>query len=108
MKSEDEEFELFLRQFRPRRPRPLPSSAAGRRRPWAQAIAAGLVAAAVVAWAVSRPPRPAQTTSTRPAPASPVVNWNVDALDRMLIGMSPRVLPDVERPDRTLHVLAAP
>lgn len=165
MTADDDRFEEFLRQFRPRRPsgvwrpgsshsagvfagqdrsarevpvrgdgaasdprpavddrspraaRRLPVAGAPRRLRWAAACAAG-VALAVAAWLtlgrvapvvpVQDPDPTAQAArEDGSARAALIADWNVDALDRMLTEMSPRVLPDVERPESSLHPLAS-
>ena len=115
MKSDEEKLELFLRQFRPRRPRPLPPVRMPRRVVWASGAAAALLLVVLAGLTVRRAEPPADValggqgemrSTAAAAIAAHVVNWDVEALDRMLTEMSPGVLPDVERRDGSLYVLA--
>ncbi len=114
MKTDDERIETFLRQFTPKRPRPLPAPA-GRPILWTGvAVAATVVLGfAILVRQGGRPggeESPGSPEDPRSRTAAVLVShvreWDVDATDRMLAELSARVLPDVERQDGTLHVLA--
>jgi TonB family protein len=97
MDWQDDEFEAFLRQFRPRRPKPLP---AGRGRVFALAIAAVIVAAMVVPARFASKQQAANDSQSRPmttAPAADNSAAGIGARDRPVIGNGTRLnsVPDV-------------
>ena len=106
----NERLESLLRQFQPRRPGPLPR--AGVRRPSLRTVAAAAAAIVLVGWGAvhfrfaGRDAVDAADLTAGRLPQS--VDWNVDRLDRRLLELAPRVLPDVERPGSTFGRLAAP
>ena len=108
--GDDERLESFLRQFQPRRPVPLPG--AGVRRLNLRAVAAAAAAIVLVTWGAvhfrfaGRDAVDAADLTAGRLPKS--VGWNIDRLDRRLLELAPRVLPDVERPGSTFGRLAAP
>jgi hypothetical protein len=114
MTTDDPELEQFLRQFEPRRPRPIRRERSARL--WAWAAAAALAVAGTGALLVrDLPPGRADPDAgaavagavIQPSAArAAVVIWNEQSIDRLLTELSPRVLPDVGRRDRTLHALA--
>ncbi len=116
MSADEEQFEAFLRQFRPRRPGPLPDDRIVPRRPRRiaaiAAIAAGLAAVtAGVLMQLNRPAddrRPEASVTVTPAAAAraAVADWDSEALDRMLIDLSARALPDVENRRGSVYTLA--
>ncbi len=122
MHDQRDEFEEYLRRFQPRAPRarPLPwRRPAQPARVWmaaAAAVLAGIVT--YTAWSVTHP-RNTVLSSQIPAaaPQDPIVQatlgWlsraaiaDPDALDKLLIDTSPRLLPRVDRPEGTLATLA--
>jgi hypothetical protein len=117
MKTDDERVEAVRRQFTPKRPRPLPGTTTGRSILWAGGTVAAALVLAFGALMVRRADPPGRVDGVQRAvqdvpPAataahmSHVREWNIEAADRMLTELSARVLPDVERRDGTLHVLA--
>ena len=109
--NDEERFEGFLREFQPRSPAPLPALDPHRwGRLWMAAAAAAIL---VTSWTsvhfMTRPPAAADEPAGITAGSlSRSADWDVDRLDEILLQMSPRVLPDVERPGSTLRPLAAP
>jgi hypothetical protein len=128
MENHDEVFEQYLRQFRPRAPRTLPN--AGRTVPpsWCPklaVVAALIVICSFLGWFSVRRhhlPRTSHLIKTL-SPSSQmarsmcsldvslgrlmmVMRSDPSALDAALIDLSPRLLPNVENPQGTLHVLA--
>jgi hypothetical protein len=104
-----DEFERVLRQFQPRRPRPLPDVEHSRRwRPVVWIAASGL-AAAMVIMIVQR-----RATPVVDAPAAGVTLGalntyairSVEDLDAVLTRTSPTILPDVEKPGGALYALS--
>src|SRR5262245_59721485 len=106
----DERLKSFLRQFQPRRPGSLPRT--GVHRLSLRAVAAAAAAIVLVTWGAVTfrfAGRDAVDAADLTAVRLPVsVDWNVDRLDRWLLELAPRVLPDVERPGSTFGRLAAP
>jgi len=108
----DERLESFLRQFRPRPASPLDDHRRPRRS-WLR-VAAVLLLGAVVVWVMTRSPSVPDPSPAVDSAASLTLGWvsratawDEERLDLMLIEMSPRVLPEVERTE-TLAVLARP
>ena len=104
-----DELESLLRQFRPRRPSPLPEVEHGRGvRPIARVVLAGIAAAVVilVGWreriSISDAP---QTTVTLGALTPYVFDESRD-LESALTYTSRKILPDVERSGGVLHALS--
>ena len=116
MSPDEEQLEAFLRQFRPRRPGPLPDDRIAPRRPRRiaaiAAIAPGLAAVTaglLMQWnGPADDPRPETTMTVTPAAAARAVvtDWDPEALDRMLIELSARALPDVENRRGSVYTLA--
>ena len=128
MENHDEVFERYLRQFRPRAPRALPD--AGRTVPpsWRSklaVVAAIIVICSLVGWFSVRRHRLPQTShliktlSPSPQIGHPfgppdvslgrlkmLMRRDPSGLDAALIDISQRLLPNVEKPQGTLHVLA--
>src|SRR5262245_40758363 len=107
-----DELEALLRQFRPRRPRPLPDVEPSRRfRPVAWIAASGLAAAVVLlVMRLERTPgvdAPDAVSITLGAFNAYAVKSPED-LDRALTKTSAAILPDVERPGGALHALSTP
>jgi len=126
MNWSDEEFEAFLRQFQPQKPKALPAAdpAARLGARWWLAAAVILLGCGTALW-VSRSAflpeaeKPAvQTDIARPAAAASAVqtvtlgrltqlaHGSSEQLDVALNEASRSLLPDVERNDSTLHGLA--
>jgi hypothetical protein len=103
-----DELEQALRQFQPRRPRPLPDVERSRRWRPAVWIAASGLAAAMVIMVVQR------TTPVVEAPAAGITLGALNAyairgvedLDAVLTRTSPAILPDVARPGSALYALS--
>ena len=110
MDSDDRRLEAFLRQFQLREPAPfLLAPAPRRRRLWMGAAAAALVlasAAAVYFAPREDRPRPIEPSDLTVAQLAQRAGWDIDALDKALSEVSPRVLPDVERPESVLKPLS--
>src|SRR5262245_23632726 len=109
MRSGMDELETVLRQYRPRRPRPLPDVERGRGvRPIVRVALAGIAAAVaiIVGW------RHPVDDSARPTPAvtlgalAPYVFDDSRDLESKLTYTSRRILPDVERSTGVLGALA--
>ena len=105
-----DELEQVLRQFQPRRPRPLPDVEHSRRwRPVVWIAASGLAAAMVIMVVVQRRAAPVVD-----APAAGITLGalnasamkSVEDLDAVLTRTSPTILPDVERPGGVLYALS--
>lgn len=106
-----DDLEALLRQFQPRRPRPLPDLKGprrGQRRMW---IAASGLAAAAVALMVAR----YELTPVVEAPRATDVTLgalnayamrSAEDLDKALTRTSSAILPDVEKPGGALHALS--
>jgi hypothetical protein len=107
-----DELETLLRQFQPRRPRPLPDPAPSPRRQWPIWIAAsGIAAVVVIGVMVARPdPAPAAVASTGQNATIGALNRrafaNAADLDTVLAAMSRAALPDVERSGGALQALS--
>jgi hypothetical protein len=104
-----DELEEALRQFQPRRPRPLPDiEHPRRRRPVVWIAAAGLAAAMVImvtqrtAIPVVQMPDAGITLGALNAYAI----RSTEDLDDVLMRTSPAILPDVERPGGALYALS--
>jgi hypothetical protein len=104
-----DELETVLRQYQPRRPRPLPDVERGRGlRPIVRVALAGIAAAVaiIVGW------RHPLDDSDRPKPAvtlgalTPYVFDESRDLESQLTATSRRILPDVERSTGVLNALA--
>ena len=106
-----DELETLLRQFQPRRPRPLPEIARPRGPRWSVWIAVPGIAAVVIIVALVARHDPA------PAVESPHVVITLGALnarvlasdedlDAVLTRASRAILPDVERPGGVLQALS--
>lgn len=105
-----DELEALLRQFQPRRPKPLPdSSDAHRFRPLVWVVASGLAAAVVIMLVRYEPTTvveaPATVDVTLGALNASAVK-SADDLDNLLTRTSSAILPDVERPGGMLHALS--
>jgi hypothetical protein len=104
-----DELERALRQFQPRRPRPLPVFERSRRWRPAVWIAASGLAAAMVIMVVQR-----RATPVVEAPAARITLGALNAyaikgvedLDDVLTRTSPAMLPDVGRPGGALYALS--
>jgi hypothetical protein len=99
VRTEDENIEGRLREFRPRRPAALPDERLQRLRgPIWLAVAAGMAAAMLIATWI-RGPRPGRAdalpASLTLGPMTSFALENPDRLDAALTRMSPDVLPDV-------------
>jgi hypothetical protein len=109
---EDERIESFLRQFRPRRPPPLPATRASRLWLRIAAAAAVLVFAVLITLPfLSREDRSGvrvERPDLTAARLSQLADWDIGRLEQALSEASPRMLPDVERPESVLHALARP
>src|SRR5262252_124547 len=99
-----DEFEALLRQFQPRRPRPLPELAAPRRPRWFAAfVLPGLAAAVAVLVLIAARQEPASRLAS---PRLPTTLGALNAqgltgarnLDTVLTTTSRAILPDVQRP----------
>ena len=103
-----DELETLLRQFRPRRPSPLPEVERGRGRPIVRVVLAGIAAAVLilVGWreplSVSDAPAPAVTLGA----LAPYVFDESRDLESTLTRTSRVILPDVERSRGVLGALA--
>jgi hypothetical protein len=103
-----DELEDVLRQFQPRRPRPLPAFEPSRRRPVVWIAASGLAAAILIIVAqrtaipVVEMPDPGVTLGALNAYAIK----SIEDLDAILTRTSPTILPDVERPGGALYALS--
>jgi hypothetical protein len=125
MDQDDRHFESFLRDFQPRRPRALPApqtTASTRMR----RLAAGFALAAVFGcsiWFLFRGSPPNQTANAIPTegtattertgehlpalvPLTGLAIQDLVRLDAALTRASRSVLPDLQRKDSTLHLLA--
>jgi hypothetical protein len=104
-----DELEQVLRQFQPRRPRPLPDVEHSRRwRPVVWIAASGL-AAALVIMVVQRRATPAveaPATGVTLGALNAYAIRGVEDLDAVLTRTSPAILPDVERPGGALYALS--
>jgi hypothetical protein len=105
-----EELEDLLRQFQPRRPRPLPDVERLRRKRPVVWIAVSGVAAAIAMIIVQR-----ETTPVAEVPQAGGVTLgalnahaikSIEDLDAVLTRTSPAILPDVELPGGALHALS--
>ena len=106
-----DEFEALLRQFQPRRPKPLPENARPRRPRWPVWIAvSGLAAVVIIVAIVARHER-------APAVELPLVVITLgtlnahglasaENLDSVLTSTSRVILPDVEQPGGVLRALS--
>ena len=126
MEEHDEQFEDFLREFAPRRPRALPAVGAAAPAKWRRLAAAAAIAVAIGSstWFVLRKPSPHQADRrlAPPVPSEQVAGsaaqplallpltrlalTDPDRLDAELATASRTVLPDLRRSDSTLRVLA--
>jgi hypothetical protein len=111
--STDQEFEAFLRGFRPLAGAPLPRVAARRPRSRAWLAAAAALLAAAGLWWQLGPPRPASSIKTIRARASSTWGALRDlsgadplALEMALERNAQQDLPDVARRDGALRLLA--
>lgn len=106
-----DEFEALLRQFQPRRPRPLPEIARSRRPRWPVWLAVPGLAAVLILLAIVAPHERA------PVVESPDVVVTLGALnaqglasteslDNILTRTSRAILPDVEQPRGVLQALS--
>jgi hypothetical protein len=114
---ENEDLELFLRQFEPRAPAPLP--AGGARRAWWALAAAALVAGALwIGWPAAsiRAPAPsipkpavapAAETRSRPTMAEMSVVLRPAGCTKAMAQLERRVLADPRRRGGALRVMAA-
>ena len=101
-----DELETLLRQFRPRRPGPLPDVEHGRGpRRLAWVVLSG-VAAAVVMMVVWRPHTPVPETARTAFTLGELNAFDANALETVLVRTSRAILPDVERPGGALHALS--
>lgn len=105
-----DDLEALLRQFQPRRPRPLPDLEGPRRvRPFVWIAASGLAAAVVLMVAqyertpVVEAPRAVDVTL---GALNAYAMRSADDLDKALTRTSSAILPDVERPGGALHALS--
>ena len=109
-----DELEALLRQFQPRRPRPLPELMRPRGPRWSVWIAAsGLAAAAIIAAIVARDERAPAVETPRVARAVITLGalnaqglTSAEDLDGLLTRTSRAVLPDVEQPGGVLQALS--
>jgi hypothetical protein len=105
-----DDLEGLLRQFQPRRPRPLPGAERGRAsRPLVWLALSGLAAAVVlmVSWRAQTPLLDAPHTSGLTLGAlNAHAARSIDDLDDVLTRTSPVILPRVDRPGSVLYALA--
>ena len=108
MMFEDRELETFLRQVRPRPPRPLGRVRRRRPSPWLALAAAVLAVAALGIWR-GRAPRPAPQLGfarpTRPTVGELNAALRAGTLEQVLDRMAPAVLPDPTESGGALRVL---
>jgi hypothetical protein len=113
MDQRDEQFESFLREFQPRRPRALPvanpTKSVGI--PRLAAAAALLVAIGVSFWSLSRKPSVPMVTDTESSNLSPAALMRLALedparLDAVLDSSARRELPRFDSKDSALRVLA--
>jgi hypothetical protein len=109
-----DELEARLRQFQPRRPRPLPEVEGPRgSRPLVWAALSGVAAAVVIMVGWREPTSVLEAPATR-ARAAAVTLGDLSAyaagdasdLDEILTRTSRALLPDVQRPGGVLHALS--
>jgi hypothetical protein len=105
-----DDLEGLLRQFQPRRPRPLPDAERARAsRPLVWLALSGIAAAVVltVSWREqpSEVEAPTRASLTLGALNAYTVR-SLDDLDKVLTQMSPAVLPRVDQPGGVLYALA--
>jgi hypothetical protein len=105
-----DELEALLRQFQPRRPKPLPDDGDARRfRPLVWVAASGL-AAAVVTMLVRHEPTPVVEAPAAVSVTLGALNAHAvrsaEDLDKALTRTSSAILPDIERPGGVLHALS--
>jgi hypothetical protein len=105
-----DELETLLRQFQPRRPRPLPDAEHPRAtRPLVWLVLSGLAASVVlmVSW---REPVPdliePKTAGLTLGALNALAMRSIDDLDTVLAQTSPAILPRVDRPGGVLYALA--
>jgi hypothetical protein len=122
MSDNDGQFENYLRTFQPKRPRPLPlapeASPEWRR---LAAAAAVLIALGISLWfgvrksqprvavlVITGPPHPAQQLSARPSilQLTRIAVEDPAKLDGELTELSTEILPDFQKKESTLRVLA--
>jgi len=105
-----DELETLLRQFQPRRPRPLPDAERPRAtRPLAWLTLSGLAAAVVltVNWRAPVPDRLGpKTAGLTLGSLNAHAMRSIDDLDTVLTQRSPAILPRVDRPGGDLYALA--
>src|SRR5438093_5068325 len=106
-----DEFEALLRQFQPRRPKPLPEITRPRRPRWSVWIVVPGLAAAVVTVAIvarhERAPaveRPSVVITLGALNAHGLAS--AENLDNVLTSTSRAILPDVEQPGGVLQALS--
>ena len=106
-----DEFEVLLRQFQPRRPRPLPEIVRPSRPRWPVWIVASGLAALVIIVAIvvryERAPaikRPSVVVTLGALNAHGLVS--AENLDDVLTSTSRAILPDVQRPGGVLQALS--
>lgn len=115
--STDAEFERYLRQFRPRAPRPLMAAA---RQRWLGIAAMIAVSLALLATLRPNTPGPHVVVTPRPQPVAPAArrpespvsmrrlrSLDARSLDRALDAAAGHLLPDVEETHGVLAQLAA-
>lgn len=107
-----DELEALLRQFQPRRPRPLPDVEPSRRfRPLVWIAASGLAAAGLL-MVVRYQRTPVADSPDTIAITLGALNTHavksLDDLDQALTRTSAAILPNVERPGGALHALSKP
>ena len=104
-----DELESLLRQFRPRRPAPLPDVEHGRGvRPAVRVVLAGIAAAVVilVGWRERISVSDAPGTAVTLGALAPYAIDESRDLESMLARTSRAILPDVERSNGVLRALA--
>ncbi len=104
-----DELETLLRQFRPRRPGPLPDVEHGRGvRPLVRVVLCGIAATVVlmVGWRARISVPEAPRTAVTLGELAPYVLDESRDLESTLARTSRRILPDVERPGGALHALS--
>jgi hypothetical protein len=117
MKEHDEQFENFLREFQPRRPRALPAPLAVKPIWLRRLVAAAVIAVSlgVSLWSLWRksPPRKdltaAKTTQALPLSLLPLTQLALEdptRLDAVLTEASRHVLPSLRGSESTLRALA--
>jgi hypothetical protein len=123
MDREPDEFETFLKQFQPRKPRALaePNPPRHQWAHWAWAAAIIILACGgtvLIRWRSAPAPRLAAVKTERPLQQTPTAAQAVtvgalsrflqtpDQLDEVLTDASRKLLPHVEQPDNPLHILA--